>query len=97
MTFSNDFHSQTPNFAAFASLREIFRDLVAALPRWALRELRGKIYVLLGFRSAAPAHYGNVTPADQSSFFLISSFTLSNTIPNEIAVSAHANQSPNRT
>jgi hypothetical protein len=39
--FSNDFHSQTPNFAAFASLREIFRDLVAALPRRDLRGLRG--------------------------------------------------------
>jgi hypothetical protein len=36
--FSNALHSQTPNFAAFASLREIFRDLIAALPRWAFRE-----------------------------------------------------------
>jgi hypothetical protein len=30
-------HPYFPNFACFASLREIFRDLVAALPRWVLR------------------------------------------------------------
>jgi hypothetical protein len=33
--FGQDFFLK--NFAAFASLREIFRDLVAALPRWVLR------------------------------------------------------------
>ena len=29
-TFTSDFHPQSPIFAAFASLREIFRDLLAA-------------------------------------------------------------------
>jgi hypothetical protein len=29
-------------FAAFAPLREIFRVLVAARPRWVLRDLRGE-------------------------------------------------------
>jgi len=30
-------HRYSPTFAALASWREIFRVLVAALPRWALR------------------------------------------------------------
>jgi hypothetical protein len=33
----NDFHPQSPNFAPFASLREILRVSVAALPHWVLR------------------------------------------------------------
>src|SRR6266850_1263546 len=36
-TLMNDFHPQSPNFAPFASLREILRVSVAALPRWVLR------------------------------------------------------------
>src|SRR5438309_8699155 len=32
-TLINDFHPQSPNFAPFASLREILRVSVAALPR----------------------------------------------------------------
>src|SRR6201988_909586 len=36
-TLINDFHSQSPNFAPFASLREILRVSVAAQPHWALR------------------------------------------------------------
>jgi hypothetical protein len=39
-TLMNDFHPQSPNFAPFASLREILRVSVAALPRW---DLRGKL------------------------------------------------------
>src|SRR5580765_4126813 len=37
-TLINDFHPQSPNFAPFASLREILRVSVAALPHWVLRE-----------------------------------------------------------
>ena len=33
----NHFHPQSPNFAPFASLREILRVSVAALPHWVLR------------------------------------------------------------
>ncbi len=36
-TFTNEFHPESPVFAALASLREIFRDLATALPRWVLR------------------------------------------------------------
>ena len=36
-TLINDFHSQSPNFAPFASLREILRVSVAAQPHWDLR------------------------------------------------------------
>src|SRR5882672_3217388 len=36
-TLINDFHPQSPNFAPFASLREILRVSVAALPHWVLR------------------------------------------------------------
>jgi hypothetical protein len=35
-TYEYDFHTQSPTLAAFASLLEIFRDLVAALPRYDL-------------------------------------------------------------
>ena len=41
--FTKEFHPEPPVFAALASLREIFRDLVAAPPLWALR---GKISFL---------------------------------------------------
>jgi hypothetical protein len=33
-TLMNDLHPQSPNFAPFASLREILRVSVAALPHW---------------------------------------------------------------
>ena len=36
-TLINDFHPQSPNFAPFASLREILRVSVAAQPHWVLR------------------------------------------------------------
>ena len=36
-TLMNDFHPQSPNFAPFASLREILRVSVAAQPHWVLR------------------------------------------------------------
>jgi hypothetical protein len=42
----NDFHPQSPNFAPFASLREILRVSVAALPRWVLR---GEIFLFFFF------------------------------------------------
>jgi hypothetical protein len=32
-TLTNNFNPLSPTFAAFASLREVFRDLVAALRR----------------------------------------------------------------
>src|SRR6266446_425079 len=35
-TLINDFHPQSPNFAPFASLREILRVSVAAQPHWVL-------------------------------------------------------------
>jgi hypothetical protein len=42
MPLIKEFHPLSPNFARFASLREILRVVVAALPRWFLRELRGE-------------------------------------------------------
>src|SRR5882724_4214533 len=61
-TLINDFHPQSPNFAPFASLREILRVSVAALPRCVLR---GKSFSAIMERSLRRLHRDFAAPADR--------------------------------